>query len=264
MTSKPNLPNSKHLDHILPRNQGGTHTLGNGRIICASCNMRRPKDGSDFAGQLTLWAQGPVSPSPASGQGNRNADTCRKGLHPWTPANINVGPDGHKRCAPCLKARDRKYPLRQCECGTLFAAPGKTFMCTDCVEVTARRAAGLHASGLTWEQVATEVGYESGTGAWYAAKRIGYVPAPPVKADTRRLCPDCGTPKRDRARRCDPCMTEKAWQAAGMYQDGMTLGEIGDRIGFSSRTGVSNLIRSVADVEMHVGRPSRLRSMTHA
>jgi 5-methylcytosine-specific restriction endonuclease McrA len=56
MTSKPYLPNSKELDHIVPRNAGGTHTLGNVRIICRTCNIGRPKDGSDYTGPVTLWA----------------------------------------------------------------------------------------------------------------------------------------------------------------------------------------------------------------
>jgi 5-methylcytosine-specific restriction endonuclease McrA len=59
MTSRPCLPNSKELDHILPINQGGTHTHGNVRIICRECNQRRPKDGSDYLGTFTLWAQAP-------------------------------------------------------------------------------------------------------------------------------------------------------------------------------------------------------------
>lgn len=50
-------PHAKHLDHIVPIAIGGTHTLGNVRVICATCNMSRPWDGSDLAGhQPTLWA----------------------------------------------------------------------------------------------------------------------------------------------------------------------------------------------------------------
>jgi len=56
MTDDPLKPNSKELDHIVPRNAGGTHTIGNVRIICRSCNVRRPKDGSDYVGPVTLWA----------------------------------------------------------------------------------------------------------------------------------------------------------------------------------------------------------------
>lgn len=57
LVNEPLLPASKELDHIVPRLVGGTHTIGNVRIICRSCNARRPKDGSDYVGPVTLWAQ---------------------------------------------------------------------------------------------------------------------------------------------------------------------------------------------------------------
>lgn len=55
----PFLSASKELDHMIPLNpsSGGTHTVGNVRIICRACNIRRPKDGSDYVGLVTLWAQ---------------------------------------------------------------------------------------------------------------------------------------------------------------------------------------------------------------
>lgn len=56
MTDVPFLSNSKELDHIVPINAGGTHTIGNVRIICRQCNQQRPKDGSDYTGPVTLWA----------------------------------------------------------------------------------------------------------------------------------------------------------------------------------------------------------------
>jgi 5-methylcytosine-specific restriction endonuclease McrA len=56
MTEEPKLPASKELDHIVPLNAGGTHTIGNVRIICRTCNRNRPLDGSDYAGPVTLWA----------------------------------------------------------------------------------------------------------------------------------------------------------------------------------------------------------------
>lgn len=59
MTDKPFLSNSKELDHIVPINVGGTHTIGNVRIICRQCNQRRPDDGSDYIGPVTLWATEP-------------------------------------------------------------------------------------------------------------------------------------------------------------------------------------------------------------
>lgn len=188
LTGKPGLPNSKHLDHIIPVASGGTHTHGNVRIICSRCNLRRPKDGSDYTGPVTLWAVLPGT--VARPHGGANKATCRKGLHPWTPENIEVRPDGGKRCRPCRKETDRQRnqrrrgrdrgrkpaPRKTCTCGAPFAAPGRTAMCPDCTDKAARRAADLHASGMTWRQVAAEVGYHSYEGARFAAKRIGYAP----------------------------------------------------------------------------------------
>lgn len=37
-----------NLDHIIPLNADGTHTRDNVRYICYLCNLRRPKDGSDY------------------------------------------------------------------------------------------------------------------------------------------------------------------------------------------------------------------------
>jgi hypothetical protein len=50
-------PHKKHLDHIVPIAIGGTHTHGNVRVICATCNLSRPYDGSDLVNHApTLWA----------------------------------------------------------------------------------------------------------------------------------------------------------------------------------------------------------------
>ena len=57
LTDAPRLPNSKEVDHIFPICAGGTHTVGNLRVICRRCNSSRPRDGSDVQGQPTLWAQ---------------------------------------------------------------------------------------------------------------------------------------------------------------------------------------------------------------
>lgn len=56
LIDQPYLPTSKELDHMIPLNVGGTHTMGNVRIICRSCNLKRPNDGSDYTGPVTLWA----------------------------------------------------------------------------------------------------------------------------------------------------------------------------------------------------------------
>lgn len=57
LTDVPYLPYSKELDHLVPLNVGGTHTIGNVRVTCRTCNGSRPKDGSDYTGPVTLWAQ---------------------------------------------------------------------------------------------------------------------------------------------------------------------------------------------------------------
>ncbi|MEK6881159.1 MAG: HNH endonuclease [Nanoarchaeota archaeon] len=48
MTETPYLFNSKHLDHIMPLNVKGAHTMDNVRFICQTCNLTRPRDGSDL------------------------------------------------------------------------------------------------------------------------------------------------------------------------------------------------------------------------
>lgn len=55
LINEPYMPASKELDHIVPLNQGGAHSIWNVRIICRTCNVRRPKDGSD-AVQVPLFA----------------------------------------------------------------------------------------------------------------------------------------------------------------------------------------------------------------
>lgn len=50
-------PRQKHVDHIVPLVVGGTHTVGNLRVICRTCNLTRPKDGRDVQ-QITLWGRG--------------------------------------------------------------------------------------------------------------------------------------------------------------------------------------------------------------
>jgi len=266
------LPNSKHLDHIIPLAAGGTHTHGNTRIICADCNLRRPKDGSDYTGPVTLWAQGEITVGRADGRhgnGNTNTATCRKGLHPWTPENIQVV-GGKKRCKACDKGRQRKRNKQrarhQCKCGALYAAPGRTTMCPECTDKAARKAAELHATGLTWEQVAPLVGYESGTGAWYAAIRGGYCqsaprPAPEPKAERRCRC-GAPVPQGNRGAnhsRCDDCVHAVALRAASLYAQGWTLRYIADELGYDSITSVSNLIKGTG-IEVRRGRPSKLHA----
>lgn len=272
MTSKPSQPNSKHLDHIVPLNEGGTHTHGNVRIICADCNLKRPKDGSDYSGPITLWAQGdvPVSRPDRRRERAANRETCGKGLHPWVAANIIVTGSGKKLCKLCRKATEqrngKRQPQRQCKCGAMFPAPGRQFMCPACIDAAARQAAELHArGGLTWKQVAEQVGYRSGNGegARYAAKRIGYVPVPPAPKPAGRLpCGRCGELVPDargqHTPRCDACQAAAAWEAVALRQDGCTLRYIADQLGYDSITSVTNLMATVVVTERRMGRPRKL------
>jgi hypothetical protein len=260
MTSKPGLPNSKHLDHILPISQGGTHTHGNVRIICRDCNLRRPKDGSDFTGQLTLFAQEPGLVARLSGHWNESRGTCRKGLHPWIPANIeNNG--SKRRCKLCrldYEARTgRSGPLRRCKCGAMFPAPGRTFLCPECMLAVGKRIGELHASGMTYREAGLAAGYLSGngTGASHAARRAGYVPVPqPPKPKPERLCPDCGTPRQPGPGDCRPCTKAKARRAVELrYGQGLTLRAVADQLGYTSQTSVTNLLRTAAAIDARAG-----------
>lgn len=258
LTDKPGLPNSKHLDHIIPICVGGTHTHGNCRITCRSCNVRRPKDGSDYTGPVTLWAVLPGTVTRP--HGGTNKTTCRKGLHPWVTENIGTASTGKKYCRACRGVIGRaRNPLRPCtRCGTPAALHGGQAMCPDCTEAMARQAAELHASGtLSWNEIAPLVGYGSGWGAAYAAKRIGYVPAPRPTADKRPKCPACRQVATVRGRECQACAEAKAWSAVEMRRGGMTLLEIAGRLGFTSKSSVTNLMKTVVPMESKMGRPRK-------
>lgn len=267
LTGKPGLPHSKELDHIIPVSVGGTHTIGNVRIICRQCNQRRPKDGSDYSGPVTLWAQGEVPVKRPDRRHDRpdmvipTGATCRKGLHPWIPENIRQ--NGCKRqCRLCREANGRARPLQLCAaCGKPFPAPGRQLMCAPCVEAAACRAAELHASGMTWAQVAPLVGYDTPEGARYAAKRIGYVPVlkqakPPVPRPAR-LC-GCGSVLPGSLRLCADCVQARALRAAEMRESGHTLWQIAAELGYTSISSVTNLMNTVTTVETRMGRPRKV------
>lgn len=55
LTTRPDQPNSRHVDHIVPLYAGGAHTRDNLRVICRTCNLTRPRDLADLAGmQISL------------------------------------------------------------------------------------------------------------------------------------------------------------------------------------------------------------------
>lgn len=151
MTNRHGRPNSKHLDHIVPLGVGGTHTHGNVRIICRTCNLRRPKDGSDYAGPVTLWAQAP---------------------------GVMIPP----RAAPEPKPKPEPSPLpvtRCVRCGADFPqrAPMQ-WHCHGCLTAIGKQAALLRADGVQWKDVAAIVGYRNIGNLHGLAVRHGNLPRP--------------------------------------------------------------------------------------
>jgi 5-methylcytosine-specific restriction endonuclease McrA len=203
LTSKPYLHNSKELDHIVPLNVGGTHTVGNVRIICRLCNLRRPDDGSDYTGPVTLWAAMPgfvpperVPPSPR----------CEHGIPTYYRCRI---------CNP----------------------PQESYRAAD-----GRRAAVLRAEGWAWKDIALATGFAN-TGACYGAAQAHGLPevvarwparyvnagtkpaparqpaqrslptaiaraAPPTPPPTPLVCVDCTDPVARGSIRCSECLVE--------------------------------------------------------
>jgi hypothetical protein len=157
LTDAPHHPNSKNLDHIVPICMGGTHTMGNVRIICRTCNLTRPKDGSDVTeDQLEQWAR-------------------------------------DVQCVDEIKARIRasietRAASKTCRCGR----PMVKQSCPDCpirLEAQGRRsqlgrdAARLRAEGLKWREISQALRL-SGTGtAYQLAWQYG---APEVRAQWPR------------------------------------------------------------------------------
>jgi hypothetical protein len=139
MTSKAFQPNSKELDHILPRGVGGTHTHGNVRIICRSCNLKRPKDGRDFFGQLTLWAAAPG-------------------------VSVRVKPKAAPKPGRVLAI---------CSCGNEFRSRNGSGRCHACIVEIAVRAARLRRQGWTWGMICTELGYSNTGGLYLLVQRYG-------------------------------------------------------------------------------------------
>src|SRR5579875_2686595 len=169
---------------------------------------------------------------------------------------------GKKRCATCYQGR---YPPKQCGCGAQFASRGTR--CPACVIAVVKRAIELHASGMTWTATAEAVGYGSYQGIRDAAKRAGYDPGPrppEPKPKPQRQC-QCGAPipggnrgaNRDR---CDDCVRTLALHAVEMYNAGRTLRQIGDELGYRSKSSVTSLIKTVAAIATRTGRPDRHRT----
>lgn len=126
MTSKPFLPNSKELDHIVPRCLGGAHTIGNTRIICRLCNARRPDDGSDI-GQLDLFSTvDPVAVALAQ--------------------------------QPRIQQPKPQPKPRTCACGAPAIRGGRRAWCEGCRAEIGVKAAAMRDDGLEWWFISKTLG----------------------------------------------------------------------------------------------------------
>lgn len=172
MTGKPYLPTSKELDHIVPLNAGGTHTVGNVRIICRTCNLARPKDGSDYTGPVTLWAQ-----EPGFVQRPRRV---AKPVPPRIERRARREVDGRR--AAELRAEGWKW-------------------------VDIASALGF-SNGGSCQGAATMHGAPEVVAQWPGR----YVHAGPRRSATtaalRGVCVDCGDPAVPHTERCGDCLTE--------------------------------------------------------
>lgn len=161
LVDEPKLPASKELDHIVPLNVGGTHTIGNVRIICRTCNRGRPWDGSDYTGPVTLWSQIAL-PRIAQPQRLAHAPTSP----PIVVPNVSVC----RRCCTllvcgwCSRCDPPKDDGRDWE---VLPARGLT---PEQRRWRGRRAALLRESGATWWEVARELRFPGPAGAYQAAK----------------------------------------------------------------------------------------------
>lgn len=132
MTARPMLPNSKELDHIVPVGVGGTHTHGNVRIICRTCNLKRPKDGSDYYGQTTLWAMAP---------------------------GVSIAA---KPRPPQPRPKPPPKYVGVCECGGgIRGGRRQATRCHGCLVFLGQEAGRLRASGMKWREIAEKLDYPS-------------------------------------------------------------------------------------------------------
>lgn len=196
LTDKPYTPTSKELDHIIPRIVGGTHTIGNVRVLCRQCNITRPKDGSDYSGPVTLWAEMPW------------AEQLRPTrLIGYCPCGVRRVKGRCPACTPTPKPRLNRV------------AEGY-------------QAADLRALGWKWQDIADATGFAS-TGACYVAAKAHGAPEVVTRWPARYvnamashaamapmltqavpslqrgdMCVDCDDPVARGSNRCSDCLIE--------------------------------------------------------
>lgn len=176
MVDDPYLPASKELDHMVPLGVGGTHTIGNVRIICRADNLARPKDGSDYTGPVTLWALEPGFEWPPAVRHAR-------------PTHCGCGEDLISgRCPACAPVIDRSEDGAE--------------------------ASRLRALGWPWQDIAAELELSVGSVKYLADKHGS--PEHKLSWPSEAACLDCGvslpfTGLRGRPRKyCTECRPVKA------------------------------------------------------
>ncbi len=105
----------------------------------ATCNLKRPKDGSDYTGPVTLWATAPGVIVLAA--------------------------------KPVPKQR-QSWGL--CHCGQeISRGYGHPTRCHDCLVQLGQDAALLRAAGMKWREIGAVLGYANTGGLYTYARRYG-------------------------------------------------------------------------------------------
>lgn len=166
LIKEPYLPTSKELDHMVPLNMGGTHTHGNVRIICRACNQARPKDGSDYLGPVTLWAQDQAVAATLVATRVRIKPTTTE---PRPQPSCECGRLLYGgRCWTCNPNHPQRAP-------TYVPAASLTYAQK---RDRTRQAARMRAEGKSWWEIADTLGYGRESSALQAVR--DYRPDPPV------------------------------------------------------------------------------------
>lgn len=160
LVNEPYQPASKELDHMVPLNPsvGGTHTVGNVRIICRTCNLARPKDGSDYCGPVTLWAYDHAAVVRAP-----------RRRRPSPPRYCQCGAEKSKgRCFAC-------DPRRRVAKPTPAYVPAK-LLTEEQRRERGRKAAEMRARGSSWWDIAQSLAYGRESSACLAAAKYADTP----------------------------------------------------------------------------------------
>lgn len=138
-------PRHKHLDHIVPLGVGGSHTEANVRVLCRTCNLSRPQDGSDLAEQRALLELMGLSLEHLRSAWNQRSSRCQ--------SSRPIGPY-------------RSVSQIQAECVALRRIGRRAR-----VDIKARQAAEMRANGAGWRDISEALNLSVGT-LWIYVSRV--------------------------------------------------------------------------------------------